>query len=204
MKKKQCTTNNEKYMKKKILVVVAHPDDETIWMGGTLLKNSKKWDATIFSLCRKYDIDRAPKFKRACGIFNAKSFMSDLEDEKLGKIPLKDVTKRIKKFSGSYDKIFTHGRNGEYGHIRHKDVHNAVNRMLQNKLLSCKELCHFSYQKKGKYAYPKKKSDMFIYLNKNLFKKKKMLVRNVYGFHKNGFEDICCRTEEAFNVMRIK
>src|SRR3989338_9827567 len=191
-------------MKKKVLVVVAHPDDETIWMGGTLLKNSGKWNTIIFSLCRKYDIDRAPKFKRACWIFNAKSFMSDLEDEKLGKIPLKDVIKRIKEFSGSYDKIFTHGRNGEYGHIRHKDVHNAVNRMLQNKLLSCKELCHFSYQKKGKYAYPKKKSDMFIYLNKNLFKKYKMLVRKVYRFHKSCFEDIGCRTEEAFNVMRIK
>ena len=191
-------------MRKKVLVVVTHPDDETIWMGGILLKNSGKWNTIIFSLCRKYDIDRAPKFKRACGIFNAKSFMSDLEDEKLNKIPLKETIKRIKEFSGSYDKIFTHGRNGEYGHIRHRDVHNAVNRMLHDKSLSCKELYYFSYQKKGKYAYPKKKSDMFIYLNKNLFKKKKMLVRNVYGFHKNGFEDICCRAAEAFNVMRIK
>jgi len=191
-------------MKKKVLVVVAHPDDETIWMGGTLLKNSGKWNTIIFSLCRKYDIDRAPKFKSACRIFNASSFMSDLEDEKLGKIPLKKVIKRIKKFSGSYDKIFTHGKNGEYGHIRHKDVHNAVNRMLYDKSLSCKELYYFSYQKKGKYAYPKKDSDMFIYLDKNLFKKKKMLIRDVYGFHKNGFEDLCCRAAEAFNVRGIR
>jgi len=191
-------------MKKKVLVVVAHPDDETIWMGGTLLKNSGKWNTIIFSLCRKYDMDRAPKFKRACGIFNAKSFMSDLEDEKLGKIPLEEVTKSIKKFSGIYDKIFTHGKNGEYGHIRHKDVHNAVNKMVENKLLSCRELHYFSYQKKGKYAYPKKDSDMFIYLNKNLFKKKKLIIKDVYGFHKNGFEDICCRAAEAFNIRRIK
>src|SRR3989338_5806683 len=147
-------------MKKKVLVVVAHPDDETIWMGGTLLKNRNNWDYTILSLCRKDDVDRAPKFKSACGIFNAKSFMSDLEDEKLGKIPLEDVIKRIKKFSGTYDKIFTHGKNGEYGHIRHNDVHNAVNQMLHDKSLTCKELYYFSYERKGKYAYPKKDSDM--------------------------------------------
>ncbi len=191
-------------MKEKVLVVVAHPDDETIWVGGTLLKNSEKWNMIIFSLCRKDDKDRAPKFKRACNILNAKSFMSDLEDEKLNKIPLNESIKRIKKFSGAYDMIFTHGKNGEYGHIRHKDVHNAINRMLENKLLSCKELFYFSYEKKGKYAYPKKNSDMFIYLNGNLFKKKKMLIRDVYGFQKNGFEDICCREAEAFNVRRIR
>ena len=191
-------------MKKKVLVVVAHPDDETIWMGGTLLRNSEKWNAIIFSLCREYDIDRAPKFKRACSIFNAKSFMFDLEDEKLDKIQLEEVIKRIKKFSGSYDKIFTHGKNGEYGHIRHKDIHNAVNRMLRDKSLSCRKLYYFSYQKKGKYAYPKKDSDMFIYLNNNLFKKKKLIIRDVYGFHKNGFEDICCRAAEAFSIMEIR
>ncbi|MBI2523335.1 PIG-L family deacetylase [Candidatus Woesearchaeota archaeon] len=191
-------------MKKKVLVVVAHPDDETIWMGGTLLKNCNNWDTTILSLCRKDDLDRAPKFKKVCEIFNAKSFMSDLEDEKLDEIPLEEATKRIKELSGVYDKIFTHGKNGEYGHIRHKDVHNAVNQMLRDNSLSCKELCYFSYQKKGKYAYPKKDSDMFIYLNRNLFKKKKELIRDVYGFNKNGFEDICCRAAEAFNVGRIR
>ncbi len=187
-------------MKEKILVIVAHPDDETIWMGSTLLKNSNKWDTTILSLCRRDDSDRAPKFAKICKIYNARGFMSDLEDEKLNKIPLEESIRRIKKFSGKYDIIFTHNKNGEYGHIRHKDVHNAVNKMLQDKLLSCRELVYFSYEKKGKYAYPKKNSDRFINFNKTFLKRKKQLIREVYGFSKNSFEDICCRGAEAFNV----
>ena len=191
-------------MKEKILVIVAHPDDETIWMGNTLLKNSNKWNTTILSLCRRDDSDRAPKFAKICKIYNARGFMSDLEDEKLNKIPLEEAIRRIKKFSGKYDRIFTHNKNGEYGHIRHKDVHKAVNRMLQDKLLSCKELVYFSYEKKGKYAYPKKNSDRFINFNKTFLKRKKQLIRDVYGFSKNSFEDICCRGAEAFDVKRLK
>ena len=191
-------------MKEKILVIVAHPDDETIWMGNTLLKNSNKWNTTILSLCRRDDSDRAPKFAKICKIYNARGFMSDLEDEKLNKIPLDESIRRIKKFSGKYDRIFTHNKNGEYGHIRHKDAHKAVNRMLQDKLLSCKELVYFSYEKKGKYAYPKKNSDRFINFNKTFLKRKKQLIRDVYGFSKNSFEDICCRGAEAFDVRRLK
>ena len=192
-------------MKEKILVIVAHPDDETIWMGNTLLKNCNKWDATIISLCRRDDENRAPKFAKACKIYNARGFMSDLEDEKLNEIPLNEIIKRIKQFAGKrYDKIFTHGKNGEYGHIRHRDVNKAVNEMIKNKLLSCGELIYFSYERKGKYAYPKKNSDRFINFGKKILKRKKWLIRDVYGFSKNGFEDICCRGAEAFSIKRLK
>ena len=192
-------------MGKKVLVVVAHPDDETIWMGGALLSNYKKWGISIISLCRKNDNDRAPKFRNVCRALNAQSFMSDLEDERLNKIPVGDVVKRIKKYAGKdYYYVFTHGKNGEYGHIRHKDVHKAVNYMIKKKMISCREVIYFAYQKKGKYAYPKKKSDKFIYISKDLLEKKKMLIRNVYGFAKNSFEDICCRGAESFSIKRVK
>jgi LmbE family N-acetylglucosaminyl deacetylase len=188
-------------MKEKVLVIVAHPDDETIWMGGMLLSNKNHWDITIVSLCRKYDPDRAPKFKKVCSIYDAKSYMDDLEDEQLDPIPIQEVIKRLKKFYGNYSKIFTHGKNGEYGHIRHKDVHNAVNILISEKKLNCNELFYFSYKKSGKYAYPKKNSDKFIYLDKARFEKKKYIIREVYGFNSNGFEDLCCRNKEAFNIL---
>ena len=57
--------------KKDALCVVAHPDDETIWMGGTILRN-KNFNWTILSLCRKNDLERAEKFKKVCKFYNAK------------------------------------------------------------------------------------------------------------------------------------
>ncbi len=199
-------TPHQLYMEKKsVLVIVAHPDDETIWMGGTLLSNLKNWDTTILSLCRKNDADRAPKFKKICKKFyKAKPLISNLEDEKLNEIQLKEVTSRIKKLleNKTYDIIFTHGKNGEYSHIRHEDVHKAVNQMLQKGELQCKKLFLFSYLKRGKFCYPNKKSNKFINLNADTSVTKKYIIQNLYGFSKGGFEDICCRIQEAFNIQK--
>jgi len=187
-----------------VLVIVAHPDDETIWMGGTILLN-KDWDIKIISLCRKNDADRAPKFSRVCQLLKAKGCMSDLEDEKHNDISEEEIITRINQFAErEYDYIFTHGKNGEYGHKRHVDVYKAVIRMLKEKQLICKKIFFFSYTRKGKYCYPDKNSDTFISLKNSSYSKKKNLIMEVYGFNKGGFEEICCRQTESFKSKNIQ
>jgi LmbE family N-acetylglucosaminyl deacetylase len=191
-------------MRKEVLVIVAHPDDETIWMGGTLLQNN--WDITIISLCRKDDSNRAPKFMKACENYKASCFMSDLEDDRLVNIDINEVINRIKSLieKNEYDYIFTHGENGEYGHKRHIDVHKAVKLMIEEGMLKCKKIFFFSYSRRGSQCHAKKNSDKFIRLQCNNLIKKKNLIKQVYGFDKNSFEERCCKKVEAFNLVRIK
>src|SRR5215216_5029704 len=64
---------------KSVAVIVAHPDDETLWSGGTIL-SQPSWGWFILSLCRRDDPDRAPKFYQTLEILRAEGKMSNLDD----------------------------------------------------------------------------------------------------------------------------
>ena len=192
------------------LVIVAHPDDETIWMGGTILKYKNIVDWTIFSLCRVDDEDRAPKFRKVGKFYGAKSIISDLEDEGLMNLSesIPHIKRRIlKNLRGkSFNYLFTHGSNGEYGHLRHKGTNLAVKELLKRRLFSAREIFTFAYeldQGKG-IARPSQSPDFSFKLPLKIFQTKKGIIEKMYGFKKSSFEYASSGPVETFNKLKIK
>jgi len=187
------------------LVIVAHPDDETLWMGGYILEN-QEWEWHILSLCRSMDADRAPKFKKVCAELGAQCKITDLDDEHLQPLEINEVIQKIKSNipKQSFDYIFTHGENGEYGHLRHKEIHLAVKKMIETKKIKCKNLCYFSYDIKGNAFNKGTNANVIVPMTNNLKSQKKRLIQEVYGFREGIFEsNLCDMTQEAFYFQEL-
>lgn len=189
------------------VMVVAHPDDEIIWAGGVLLRHPD-WDWTVLSLCRADDPDRRPKFERVCRRLGVRGLISDLDDgDPLGEIdPERDIAGRVIESLGSaeWDWCLTHGRNGEYGHLRHRQVHQAVAALVGRGDLSCRSLWTFACQANSP-AGPCRAAewaDIHVALSPAELAEKKRIVRDEYGYPEDGFEVRACVSPEGF--ARIK
>ena len=189
------------------LVVVAHPDDETIWMGGTIFANpAVRW--TIVSLSRASDRDRAPKFRAVLRAYRVRGIIADWEDE--GKMKFMESIDEAERIlvkclrQKNYTYLFTHGRLGEYGHPRHRALYRAVLRLLKSKKLNAQCCFTFDYylnQRRG-YAVPNQGAPLVISLPHTLWLKKKKIIEKMYGFSPNSFESRSSRKVEAFNILK--
>ncbi|MEA1963234.1 MAG: PIG-L family deacetylase [Patescibacteria group bacterium] len=186
---------------KSAIAIVAHPDDETIWMGGTIARNKKiAW--TIFSLCRASDRDRAPKFKRVCEHYGAKSIIADLDDE--GKLSLQEAKQKTKKIIlekiafNKFDYIFTHGANGEYGHERHIAVYLAIDELIKAGKIKPETVFYFNYKKNKDNSLKPGSNSVINQLSEKELLEKKRVVAEMYGYLPGGIDVGYCTNPEAF------
>ena len=186
-----------------IAIIVAHPDDETLWAGGTILSHPS-WNFFVISLCRASDTNRAPKFYEALKVLRAEGKMGDLEDNSEQK-PLdeKEVQEAILQIlpRKHFDLIMSHNPNGEYTkHLRHEEVSKAVIKLWHTGRISAKELWTFAYEDGGKRYLPRPIENTGIYnvLGKQVWQKKYRIITETYGFGKESWEAETTSRAEAF------
>ena len=188
---------------KTVAVIVAHPDDETLWAGGTILSHPS-WSWFIISLCRESDKERAPKFYKTLQVLNSEGVMGDLDDGPEQK-PLDEHEIELAVLDllpqKPFDLIITHNPTGEYTkHLRHEEVNKAVINLWHAGKISANELWTFAYEDGNKEYYPRPAENANIYriLSKQIWQRKYNIITEIYGFKKNSWEAKTTPKTEAF------
>ncbi len=201
-------------MKKKRSVtaalVVAHPDDETLWAGGTVLMHPD-WRWTVASLCRLSDPDRRPRFLHATQELGAAGVMGELDDgPEQTPLPESEVQQTLRSLlpAKHFDLILTHGPYGEYTrHRRHEETSKAVITLWEKGLIRTNEVWMFAYAdsgKGGKDDPPQaiKTAHLLIQLPEEVWQRKYYIIADIYGFAPETYESSIALREEAFWCFR--
>jgi len=184
-------------------VVVAHPDDETLWCGGTILTH-RDWRWTVVSLCRATDPDRAPRFFRALEALGATGSMADLDDGP-DQTPLDpgEVRETILSLlpEGRVDLVLSHSPRGEYTrHRRHEEVGRAVLELWSEKRIATAAVWAFAYDDAGGARLPTAvpHADRVENLAAPTWQEKYRIMTEIYGFGPESFEARATPRTEAF------
>lgn len=188
---------------KTVVLVVAHPDDETLWAGGTILSHPS-WKWFIVCLCRRSDTERATKFYKALQVLKSEGIMGDLDDgpeqkpldEKVVEGAILDLLPQKQ-----FDLIISHNPSGEYTrHIRHEEAGKAVIKLWHTGKISANELWTFAYEDGNKEYYPRPLENAPFYrlLTKRMWLRKYSIITETYGFEKNSWEAKTTPRSEAF------
>jgi hypothetical protein len=180
------------------LICVAHPDDETIFFGGLLLRRRRHpWrvvcltDGNADGQGRK----RRKQFEKAASLLGVReAFWWGYPDIYEKRLPVDEIATRLDEMAkdGGLQEVFTHGIVGEYGHPHHQDVSFAVHTVFSGRV----PVHSVAYN-----SFP----DLVVNLSEKEYALKTRILTEVYGSETSRFLHLLPATwSEGFSQFDAK
>jgi len=119
-------------------LIVAHPDDETLWAGGLVLRTASQiyWTVVCCSIPR-LDPIRVQKFQAACSALRVRKtiVIQQVETKPPQLLPYLDQELPLR-LPQAVDMVVTHGIAGEYGHVHHCQLGEWIRRNVHLPVVS--------------------------------------------------------------------
>jgi LmbE family N-acetylglucosaminyl deacetylase len=172
---------------KKAALIVAHPDDETLWAGETILSHPS-WDWFIVSLSRGGETDHAQNFLQALQQLGAKGEIRNLDtlddQSPLNETEVKQTILALLP-EHYFDLVISHYAAEKYTeHNRHDETGKAVILLWHSGIISAAEFRAFAFEE-GKKSYlpsPIETAGIYKVLTKRIWKEKQSIITEIYGF----------------------
>lgn len=123
--------------KKKVreVMIVSHPDDESLFFSQVLLHGEKS--ITVFCLTNGYNPIRRHEFYQAIKYYGVNGHILKIPDETIlyflfNNKTIMHIVKKLNKTYNNISLIYTHNREGEYGHKHHRITSDIVAKVFKN------------------------------------------------------------------------
>jgi LmbE family N-acetylglucosaminyl deacetylase len=177
------------------LLMIAHPDDETIFFSGLLLRRRARPWKIICATDGNADGQgkrRRRQFERATGLLGVRDTeWWGFTDKFSKRLPVEELTARLSALPTPHE-VFTHGVIGEYMHPHHQDVSLSVHRAFAG---------HPRVYSAAYNAFP----ELRVHLDKKEFELKAKLLTDIYGSETTRFLNLLPATSsEGFFRARLE
>lgn len=194
----------EKEEKKSVAIIVTHPDEETLWAGGTILSHPE-WSFFVVCLSNGNNPELAPRFYNALkllksegvmGNFNYKSCLVQKHKNELERTIIQLLP------NTHFDIVISHN---SFSENAKNDIHGAVNesiiKLRQEGFISATELWTFAYDA-GSIKYYSDNNDerpqVLQKLSKKVWSQKYKIITRIFGLDEKSWEAKTTPLTEAF------
>jgi hypothetical protein len=190
---------------RRVAVVVAHPGDEVVWCGGTIITH-RKWSWRVVAIHRPAKSSRSAAFAEASRRLGSSSLIAGAGPDALDDGDVCDLV-RSSLHREHYDLLVTHGPQGASGRAAARSqLSRCVTSLWSKGDVAARRLRLFAYEdvEASPLARPAIDAHLAVPLSERVAILKSELVQHVYGFAPGGPEATAAAKHEAFWVFNSR